>query len=264
MDVPPEVLALAEDLNVTMPPRPGDRRIETDRWAIHLGTMPGPHGTVVQRLRLKGCDVEATIEEVRARLRAEGRRTATWEVGPSATPGDLAPRLLASGMRAAPEPVATAMLLDRPLAADDPAATGLVVRAVETLDDFRRVQELFWTCFSVTPDAETRARLPAVHEGYATCDHWRRWLVWRDGEPIAAADSAVTPAAVVLCGGAVHPSARGQGAYRALLRARWAEAERHGVTRLVTQAGAMSRPILANLGFREIASIRIFADEMAS
>jgi hypothetical protein len=29
---------------------------------------------------------------------------------------------------------------------------------------------------------------------------------------------------------------------------------------LVTQAGAMSRPILQRLGFREIASIRIFAD----
>src|SRR6266508_220738 len=34
--------------------------------------------------------------------------------------------------------------------------------------------------------------------------------------------------------------ARGRGAYRALVAARWQEAERRGVPRLVTQAGALS------------------------
>jgi GNAT superfamily N-acetyltransferase len=260
VNVPEDVLALAEDLNVTMPPRPGDRRIEEGRYAIHLGVMPGPHGTVVQRLRLSGADVPAAIEEVRARLAAEGRRTSTWEVGPSATPAGLAQELLAAGMRAAPEPVATAMLLDRPLVDDAPIAEGVRVRPVESLEDFRRVQELFWACFRVTPDADTLAELPRSYEGFASCTHWKRWLAWKDGTAIAAADSTITPAALVLCGGATHPDARGQGAYRALLAARWDEAVRHGVPRLVTQAGAMSRPILQRLGFREIASIRIFAD----
>ncbi|MGH3102662.1 MAG: GNAT family N-acetyltransferase, partial [Gaiellaceae bacterium] len=56
------------------------------------------------------------------------------------------------------------------------------------------------------------------------------------------------------------PNARGRGAYRALVAARWAAAVARGTPALITQAGAMSRPILNRLGFRELAEIRIFLD----
>ena len=51
---------------------------------------------------------------------------------------------------------------------------------------------------------------------------------------------------------------------RALVAARWRDAVVRGVPVLVTQAGAMSRPILQRLGFREVCEIQIFLDGAAS
>ena len=61
-------------------------------------------------------------------------------------------------------------------------------------------------------------------------------------------------------GGATLPAARGRGAYRALVAARWEDAVVRGTPVLVTQAGALSRPILARLGFREVCTIRVLLD----
>jgi hypothetical protein len=43
--------------------------------------------------------------------------------------------------------------------------------------------------------------------------------------------------------------------------ARWADAVERGTPALVTQAGAMSKPILERLGFRQVAEITILLDE---
>lgn len=66
-----------------------------------------------------------------------------------------------------------------------------------------------------------------------------------------------------MCGGATIAAARSRGAYRALIAARWEEGRRRGTPTLITQAGAMSRPILERLGFEEVVQIRIFLDELA-
>ncbi len=42
--------------------------------------------------------------------------------------------------------------------------------------------------------------------------------------------------------------------------ARWRESVERGTPVLVTQAGAMSRPILTRVGFHEVCEIRILAD----
>jgi len=76
-------------------------------------------------------------------------------------------------------------------------------------------------------------------------------------EHFAAAGAALT-------GGAVAPWARGRGAYRALVAARWDDAVARGTPVLVTQAGPMSRPILGRLGFREVCEIRILVDRFAA
>ena len=47
---------------------------------------------------------------------------------------------------------------------------------------------------------------------------------WLDGEIVAAGTSAPTEHGLLLYGGATRAAARGRGAYRALLRARWDEA----------------------------------------
>jgi predicted GNAT superfamily acetyltransferase len=68
---------------------------------------------------------------------------------------------------------------------------------------------------------------------------------------------------VFLIAGGVAEWARGRGAYRALVAARWEEAVARGTPALVTQASPMSRPILASLGFREVCEIRILLDKFA-
>ena len=59
----------------------------------------------------------------------------------------------------------------------------------------------------------------------------------------------------------VKPEARGRGAYRALVDARWEAAAERGTPALVTQAGAMSKPILERLGFRGVCEITILLDD---
>jgi len=65
---------------------------------------------------------------------------------------------------------------------------------------------------------------------------------------------------LLLFGGSTLPEARGRGAYRSLVAARWHDAVARGTPVLVTQASPMSRPILAQLGFREVCEIRILLD----
>jgi predicted acetyltransferase len=69
------------------------------------------------------------------------------------------------------------------------------------------------------------------------------------------------PHAVSLFGGATLPEARGRGAYRALVAARWRDAVERGTPLLVTQAGRMSQPILERIGFRRVCEIRILLDD---
>jgi archaeosine-15-forming tRNA-guanine transglycosylase len=92
----------------------------------------------------------------------------------------------------------------------------------------------------------------------------RQYIALVDGEPVATGRATSTAAGVLLNGGSTVERARGRGAYRALVVARWADAVAQGKPVLVTQAGAMSRPILAGLGFREVCDIRILLDKGAS
>jgi hypothetical protein len=62
-------------------------------------------------------------------------------------------------------------------------------------------------------------------------------------------------------GRATLSQARGRGAYRALLRARWNEAVARGTPALITQGGAMSRPILERVGFDPVGHVHALVDE---
>jgi len=60
--------------------------------------------------------------------------------------------------------------------------------------------------------------------------------------------------------GGVLAEARGRGAYRALVRARWDDAVAARQPALVVHAGAMSRPILERLGFHAVAEQEVLLD----
>jgi GNAT superfamily N-acetyltransferase len=81
---------------------------------------------------------------------------------------------------------------------------------------------------------------------------------------VGAASGVLGAAGVNLIGGCVLEDARGHGIYRALTIARWELAVARGTPALTIQAGRMSRPIVERLGFKFIAAIPIYIDQLSS
>ena len=249
---------LAENANAYVPLGPGEELVETDRFVLWLGRSDDPTATVAQRFRMHVDQVEEALEEVRALVRARGRSASTWEVADSATPPDLVERLERLGLVPFEEPLAIGMVLTEE---PPPPPPGVEARRVETLDEYTTAHRIAFEAFGMPEERRERALAAAVarygespSEGY---------LAFVDGEPVGTGTARFTDAAAVLYAGSVLPHARGRGAYRALVRARWDDAAARGTPALVTHAGAMSLPILRRLGFRDVARIRILLDEAA-
>lgn len=259
--VPASTIALAESLNTHLPLGPEDERIATDAYVIWLGSERShPAFTVVQRLRLRADRVEETVAEIRALLEARGRHASTWEIGPSAEPADLRDRLVGLGFTPFEEPCATGMVLRRPLPPNDArGATRIEARRATTPSDYEVAYRILNRVFGERTETEDERReraeracardaagAGAIHVG------------WLDGAAVAAASSIFVDDAVILAGGATLPEARGRGAYRALVQARYDDACARGTPTLVIQAGTMSKPILERLGFEAVAHVDIF------
>ena len=222
-----------------------------------MGPGVHPSWNVAQRLRLTPETIDSTLEEVHALLRERGRLACTWEIGSSATPSDLAEQLRARGLVDDRDPYAIGMVLTEPPQAQP---EGIEAREARNFDEFRTAQRVAEEAFGgdVGMDDE---QLRARYEEQLATGVWKSFVALLDGEIVASASSTYVEGAVTLNGGAVLPHARGRGAYRALVAARWADAVERGTPALVTQAGAMSRPILERLGFRGVAEITILLDE---
>jgi GNAT superfamily N-acetyltransferase len=245
---------IAEYPNSFGPLGPNSERIETDRYTLCMG--PGRTWNTVQRQRLHADEIGDVLAEVRALLRARGRPSTQWEVGSSATPADLVERLLERGLVRDKEPYAVALVLTTP---PPRPPSELQARAVETFDEYAAANAVQWEAFDMPPDevAESRRLLPDLWRDTPNITH----AVWLDGEIVAAGTSAPTSHGLLLYGGATLPRARGRGAYRALLHARWEEAARRGTPALITQGGSMSRPILERVGFERVGEVHMLRDE---
>jgi len=244
-----DVLELAENANAYTPLRQGEDRIATGRYVLWLGRGAGPGSNVAQRFRFDAGDLDAVREEIHRHVRARGRSACSWEVGTHARPADLVERLHSLGVvDDQPDALAVGMVLTE--APPGPSA-GVEVRRAETTDEIRLASRIAAVAFGGSPPEDE----PPPHSDYAV------YLAYVDGEPVARASVAFSGLGGTLFGGATLPDARGRGAYRALVAARWAEAVARGTPLLVTQAGAMSRPILAGLGFRAVCEIRILVDD---
>jgi hypothetical protein len=260
MEVAPELLGLAEDANTYTPLRPGEERIERDRYVVWMSASSG-HAvfTVAQRLRLAAESWETDVEETRALLREQGRLPFTWEIGTHATPADLAERFLEAGMRPFDEPLAIGMVMIEPPVGEP--AGDVEVRLVDTPDQLVAAHRIARIGFGMEPEADDLAEAARDLEAERRLGTWASYLAYLDGEPVAQAQATFTPHGVVMNGGSTLPHARGRGAYRALVRARWDAAVERGTPALVTQAGAMSKPILEGLGFRAVCEIQILLDD---
>ncbi len=250
---------LAENANTYTPLGPGNERIIDSRYVIWLGTgSDDPHWCVVQRLRLEQGTAKNTVKEIRALLIGRGRTSCTWEVADSATPDNLVDLLLELGCVPDADPLQIGMVLSDPPTDDIP---GIAARRVETVDEYAAAIRIAFDAFGAPPAAlaERLSRVAADFEREGTGQ--ATYLAFLDDEPVASGVASFTDHGTLLFGGATRPDARGRGAYRALVRARWNDAVAAGTPELVTHAGAMSRPILGRLGFREVSRIHVLVDD---
>ena len=248
------VRELAEYPNSYGPLGPGDERIETARYTLCLGSDLG--SSTVQRQHFSAADVDTVLAEVRSLLRARGRYKTQWEIGSRAEPASLPDLLLQRGLVRDKEPYAVALVLK---SEPPPAGPGIEARRVETFDEFVAAKEVQGHAFGMAAGEvpEDRAVLAESWRDTPNLMH----AAWFQGEMVSAGVSAPTPYGLLLYGGGTLPSARGRGAYRALIRARWDEAVALGTPALFTQAGSMSRPILEQIGFEAVGRVDMLLDE---
>ena len=231
---------LADNPNTYTPLGPDSERVVTDRFVLWMGRLPG--WNVAQRFRFRADELDEVRAEIHAALRERGRSEVSWEVGSFAEPADLVERLEALGLPITEHQVG--MVLDSP-PADVPG--DVEVRRVETDDEWYDAECIAAIAFGEKDVPERRPSRPAPDGSI--------YLAYVDGKPAARGSAVYTEHGVSLFGGATLPEARGRGAYRAVVAARWEDAVARGTPLLVTQASPMSHPILERLGFREVCRI---------
>jgi hypothetical protein len=243
---------IAEYPNSFGPLARGDERIETGRYTLCVGA--GSTWNTVQRQRFPLEQVDEVLAEVREALGARGRTQTQWEVGSSAPPG-LVDALLERGLVPDKDPYAVALVLTSEPPAMAPTFTA---RRIETLEELEASARVQWEAFEATPREieESRRLLPERFEDSVHLRH----SVWLAGEIVSTGTSTPTEHGLLLYGGATLAAARGRGAYRALIRARWDDAVALGTPALITQGGSMSRPILERLGFERVGEVHMLLD----
>ena len=247
---------VAEYPNSFGPLGPRDERIDTGRYTLCMAS--GKRWNTVQRQRFTLGEVDDVIAEVRATLRERGRPETQWEVGSSAPPG-LVDALLERGLVHDKDPYAVAVVLTR----EPPAiAPRFVARRVETFEEYAAANAVQWEAFVTSAEdiAENREQLPQRYRETVNIMH----AVWLDGELVCAGTASPTEHGLLLYGGATLARARGRGAYKALIRARWDDAVARGTPALITQGGSMSRPILERVGFERVGEVHMLMDRFDS
>jgi len=252
--MPVALREVAEYPNCFGPIGPDDERIETDRYTLCLGAAKT--SSTVQRQRFAEAEVDEVLAEVRGLLRERGRSRTQWEVGSAARPPNLVALLRRRGLADDHDPYAVALVLTRP---PPPGPPGIVARRVASLEEYVAASEVQWIAFGMAEAErdEARAHLERAWGGSPALMH----AAWLDGEIVAAGTCVPTEHGLLLYGGATLPRARGRGAYRALLGARWEAAVRRATPALLTQGGAMSRRILERVGFEAVGHVHALVDD---
>jgi len=247
----PHVFELVDNPNTYTPLAPGEDRVEDGRFVLYNGR----HGSVAQRFRFDAGDLDDVRGEIHRLLRERGRESCSWEIGMAARPPSLSRLLLERGLVwDEPDAVQTGMVLDRD---PGPAPPQITVRVARTRDELAASESIAARCFGAPEPAPEQ--IDAMHEGYDP-SRARRYLAIVDGQPVATASATFAEHGIVLNAGSTLPEWRGRGAYRALVRARYDDAVAAGTPVLVTQAGAMSRPILERMGFQAVCRIEALVD----
>lgn len=221
--------------------------IDTERYFAAI-VAAGKYVNVC-RLRFDPVDAPEVLAEVR---NAAPSATGSWQ---TASP-DLAAALVDAGARIPAPPLEPEFSALGTSSAPPPVVGGIEVRRIGSFDDYLVGLEIALSAEQFTDEARARRRAEAG-EAYERRKDGpsMEWLASIDGEPVAHARAFPGPRGLLLDGGATKPTARGRGAYRALIAARWEEAVSRGTPGLVVHAGAMSRPILERCGFERVCTM---------
>jgi hypothetical protein len=247
---------IAEYPNSFGPLGPHDERIETPRYTLCIGS--GRRWNTVQRQRFELGELDEVLAEVRATLLERDRTHTQWEVGSSA-PAGLVEALLERGVKHDKDPHAVALVLTHQ---PPPPRPGLSARRVRSLQELEAAMAVQWEAFGTPADEieEARKLLPKAFKEGVNLRH----AVWLDGDIVCTGTAAPTEHGLLLYGGATLKRARGRGAYRALIRARWDDAVSLGTPVLITQGGSLSRPILERIGFEPVGEVHMLVDDFGS
>ena len=225
-----------------MEPAPGRLLRVTDGYALSADF--GHTWAQVERLRLREGELAAAIADVDGFMHESGTERAGWWLTERSTPREDA--FLAAGLQRDEHDYLHGAMV---LTAEPPTVEGLEVRRIETLEEYAESRRLALAAF-----ANPHQRNPSDAEVAA---EWERqadpiFAAWLDGRMASVGRAIYTRAGGYLMGGSTAAWARGRGAYRAVVRARWDEAVRRGTPALAVGAGSMSRPILERLGFEQV------------
>lgn len=199
------------------------------------------------------------VAEVRSRVPQD--KEPTWYLGPSTRPANAHDELEQRGFRPPRDGHATIYALA--LTKEPEESEGVDVRRIESFEDYTVARELAWEAFDEPEDRRARNRA-RIAEDFAEMSRTGvpiEFLACLGGRPAGSAAAIPTERGLFLVGGSTASWARGRGAYRALVRARWEHAVANGTPALVTHAvPETSYPILLRLGFAEVCPIRRLED----
>lgn len=196
----------------------------------------------VERIRLGADGVEAAITDVDAFMHETDTKIASWWLCERSAPDEET--FLAAGLERTDDYLNTAMLLTE----EPPRVDGIEVREVATLDEWVEARKLQRAVFAEGTGDDFAVGWDAPHDPL--------YAAWLDGRIASVGRATFTRVGAYLTGGATADWARGRGAYRAVVRARWDAAAAAGTPVLGVGAGPMSRPILERLGFRPVLEYR--------
>ena len=245
---------LAENTAAHLLPRPTFETVDCGDFVY----IAGLRNATVHRLRT--ADVAAALAWTREESRRRGLREVEWWLGWSAEPTDALEQLLELGL--APDDVPT--LTGMTCSVAPPEVGDVEVRRVETAAEYEATIEIDWEVWQLTAKEREERRVLEIErwEPIHRSGVVHHYAAFVDGERVGFGRAIDMEGAVGLFGGAVLPEARGRGAYRALVRARWEHAAERETPLLVVQAGAMSGPVLTRLGFESHGEIDLLVDRL--
>jgi hypothetical protein len=235
---PAELIDFVEAVGRFMEPAPGRTLVVEPEYAFAYDF--GHRWAACEGLRVR--DVDRVVADVDALVTRSGAEVCSWWLTERTTPADLEQELLARGLRLVESDYLHAGMLSTTA---PPEAPGIETRRVETLDDHAVARRLG------NPDLGDEQLAAEWALGTEPA-----WLAYVDGRPASVGRAIYTRAGAYLMGGSTAEWARGRGAYRATVRARWDEAVRRGTPALAVGAGPMSRPILERIGFEQVLQFR--------